>query len=1138
MFYSHSRPKKMGCCFSKELNPGLQNERSGLLQPPLHDGLNDVTEQLRQHVAAVAQHVCLDEEETRRKPPEDEESPNELDRKVCTEAAVVSTTHSQSDLKAASTHEEKEAIIITTSTNMHTNTDAEAGVTHAARPSCGPAPYMEVRQKNAAVRSSWFYQLSDGQKQHKHLSCWPAPTRLPSSNCLGNVTVSEVSDDQLPPPVSMCQGTQRDSPEAERSDEDICVVATTLCQGFETRTRSFYSICSIDADDLEHDHNHSQSQTAGSTQSLHTAEVQTAALPCVVVSAVSSQSHTEAAAVCERSYVTEPKMTSRSRDEEPAPAPSHAAAQSSTVLPQKLSDSSVSAEQTTIPHPHLVDPLCDSLPPSSSQINSEEPQASTQDSPQPEHLNSQAAAHDTDESKDDPLITSCTDESAFEEGSEECVCVESVCLVEESVHFGDQRAAEGLFSATEETVVECQEKEVDQSVGSDFNPLHDHLHTSDLLTEQHIQSSQPAAAETPELDSSSQSPVSSKLDLNLKPPHTEEVVLPPGQIEMDRSSLHSEVVPVSMCRSHSEEVDAGHSGTADTTLTEVSSVSTISAGSSLPTELTVLSCHTNLTCLSDVKTSAHQCVSVTSDQSEVNSNDPAFELSSTKPPSQGVDPEFTESEHSEATFNDCDKQLDSSDVKTEGVVLSDSDEPVQDVYMSGDDRRANPDICQTSIHVEKGEVTFVLPETAENTAYLVMSHEKCDLLSDDSLAVNTSITLHGPEDLESLSPLTQSPPAERELSLSFSSPCTSSEEGEPSFCPETDTAESGCRQTQPEVNPPEKVSMHVCEEAEETAAAQETQTDPPLTVPAKHEPADTAEQQPLTPQTASEPPSSVPSDCVNPELDIDLQHDAADCLHQIGDSNGINSEEMNEMKEEHPPLDKDIPPETLSQSIKVHADTSIFDPYVVPNDSICLCDKASVLDCKEDPTLTTVDPGQIDVYASTPSYEIHSLCHEPSAMSEEGEREGGMREMVSELLGDDADSSVCRRYPEPWIKLGLEESCGGWARGASEAEPSQGESKTCTEQIPALVSELQPSMALLGAYPYSTVMPQGACVWDWHTDCPQPVSVHSTCETVAFSERIQFDVLSPKTASCSSECLSRCLIPIPTIRNPNCNPVI
>ncbi|XP_073344185.1 uncharacterized protein [Pagrus major] len=593
----------MGCCFSKELNPGLQNERSGLLQPPLHDGLNEVTEQVRRHAAAVAQHVCLDEEKTcvadggaHRKPPEDEEKKPEVENKVCPEAAVVSgdgDTRSERDPKAASTQEETGAIIITTSTNIHTNTDAEAGVTHTASPSCGPAPYMEVptqspvRQKileNATLRASWFSSLPEGQKQQKQAGSWSAPARLHCSNSPGSVTESEVSGE--PPLVSVCQGPQGVYPGAEHNDEEgeeVCVVTTTLGQGFETRTRSFYSICSIDADDLEHDHVHSQSQTAGATLSLQTAEVETAALPCIVESPAASQSHTDASALCE--HVTESKMTHQSHDEEPAPAQSHAEP-SSTVLSQRHSTtahpvvpsqlkvfrhvceegeetaaaqetqidqplsvsvkhesadtepselltsdcnpevhiglqhdtadclpqagdsprgihseemnemkrhmsqeehdaldgdippgSSLSGEQTPPPvvSPQLADPLCDPLLPSSSQTNRDEPQTSTQDSLQSGELTDQTAAEDAEESKDDTMMMSHTEESACVEE-----CVERVCLV-------DHRAAEGLFRATEETVVKFQEEDLDQSVDSDFNPLDDHLRGSDLSTQQLIQ---------------------------------------------------------------------------------------------------------------------------------------------------------------------------------------------------------------------------------------------------------------------------------------------------------------------------------------------------------------------------------------------------------------------------------------------------------------------------------------------------------------------------------------------------------------------------------------------------------------------------------------------------------------------------
>ncbi|KAM6908189.1 uncharacterized protein PEZ65_016501 [Lycodopsis pacificus] len=116
-----------------------------------------------------------------------------------------------------------------------------------------------------------------------------------------------------------------------------------------------------------------------------------------------------------------------------------------------------------------------------------------------------------------------------------------------------------------------------------------------------------------------------------------------------------------------------------------------------------------------------------------------------------------------------------------------------------------------------------------------------------------------------------------------------------------------------------------------------------------------------------------------------------------------------------------------------------------------------------------------------------------------------MREMVSELLGDDADSSVCRMYPQTWIQLGLDETCGVWAQGASDEG-------TDVEQIPDQVSEMQPSMALLGAYPFSTVMPQGRCVWDWHTGCSQsgPVAPSLNPDAEAWTNHgFNLDVVGP-----------------------------
>ncbi|KAK2859846.1 hypothetical protein Q5P01_004466 [Channa striata] len=535
----------MGCCFSKELNPGLQNERSSLLHSPLHNGLQEVTEQVRKHAVAVAQHVSLEEEETRvpdglawRKPVEDEERQSE----VLTKSSVAnrdSTTRSERDLKPASTRGEKEAIITTSSTNMHTNTDTEPSGTHAARPSCEPAPYMEVltqtpaRQRileNATLRTLWFNQLPEEQKLS---SCWSAPTRLSSAV----LAESELLRDQ-PLGITVRHETRPDSLKTEEKDEEVCVI-TTLCQGFGKKTQSFYSICSIDTDDLEHDLDHSHPQTAGAET-----------LPCSEESPIPSQAHKD---TCKD--IRESKRTSQSHDEEPVTTPSHAALPSASIPSRSHSEHTTSPQPAAFPR--VADPLPDLLPLTNYQINSDGAQVSATYSPQHQDLRGQTAEESTDD-KDAMLIISQADGSADVEeknegvrtdtanGSEEIlVTKDCVCLVEENVCFVEHRAPVEVVSVKEETVVDFQNKELFECVHSNFNTVDANVHESGPSTEQHV-------------DTSSQIPSSSKL-------HSE-----------DNTSLQSEPgtgpIPGTVQRNPAEEGDTSPSDPANRTFTEVPSL--------------------------------------------------------------------------------------------------------------------------------------------------------------------------------------------------------------------------------------------------------------------------------------------------------------------------------------------------------------------------------------------------------------------------------------------------------------------------------------------------------------------------------------------------------------------------------------
>ncbi|XP_043082634.1 la-related protein 4B isoform X2 [Puntigrus tetrazona] len=147
-----------------------------------------------------------------------------------------------------------------------------------------------------------------------------------------------------------------------------------------------------------------------------------------------------------------------------------------------------------------------------------------------------------------------------------------------------------------------------------------------------------------------------------------------------------------------------------------------------------------------------------------------------------------------------------------------------------------------------------------------------------------------------------------------------------------------------------------------------------------------------------------------------------------------------------------------------------------------------------------VEPDQVDIYATLPSYEIYFLNKDqftvPVQMEnpeglDEMEGEQGMLNMVSDLLGkselsEEVDSSHCL----PWAKKphvqfsdNQTEACAllsAWDNAVSEGSLTvQNVEQDLESDSDVVPEDFQASMGFIAPYPYNLLFTEGSCVWDW-----------------------------------------------------------
>lgn len=1099
-FIPYSRPEKMGCCFSKEMNP-VPNERSSLLEPPACDSLCDGTEQrLRQTAVAVAQHVSLEEDDTR-----GSESQQDTSKQV----------YHKTDTNRASAAKD-------TPTRSGTGSDQSTIIT------TGP-PETGTGQA-----------LTDGTLAHctnTRLSENNPSSISPTSPNRKSPTRAEQSPKAALRPLWMTQQEQGYYPTAGGGQGSAApglvpdVVTSTLGQGFEKRTRGFYSICSIDAEDLEPDHGESQTAAPDDSQSH--------AWKCAASGA--EKVHTSSVFVEKNEQETVKESEERR------------------------------AAKTTVVHHEYSETVTGLHPPLEPNLTSTAPGVPPVDlvsaglTPEEEHK-----AVFSDAQKTEGGVQVLLSENVGGAGCEPDTLTDKLTGKREST--GDisldtknepEQTAEATVEHQGEDVCSLQIRhDTQRSHGSPQTSLHWELHDSFTQTDNHQNECKAEAI----LDRGSELITVQNLteDIQSLGPDGES----PSRISATPLSEHR-----SVCLSERNESEEQR-GAADMVFTDADSFSQDRVTGNAPSlepalEPQLLNPPLNAESFPesvapiDKSTEGEQTHTRESDTSRLGLDNKTHHKHNTRSFQPVCAPQ---EQHFSSYFSaeplsriPVDRNLESEEPGKHGAGEKDGEE-VQDrdvkqvcsvdsrltetplslqqvcelestdpsAPLSPDD--ASPPLEHQTLKSKRDSAEKSSDKSSGNTS----QNSVCEDESEEfhTMKVSEEQTGDNEEDLKRFISVKshrteQCPPSSLstslcDINLSQPTDCRQLPTVQPrdthSSCAkhskeknrreedktvrkmaEGDTLESKQEdslavKTEDNSEVPGPFTTLTPDDNDESARAAphgmslEQLSESPLHVGAEtsvHRSTENPKEQWSESQTSKRSEERLkfcPVKSSEQHLESPLTEDRA-CIEHDAVSSLVLERDVSHQT----PVAQHVDRPLDLRSPQVSAENSKEEQTSVESDRTEseVCSDSS--GCSRD-TFSAVDPAQIDVYASTPSYEIHCVPRDLSAVPlEEEDSESGMRDMVSELLGEDACSSICL-YPQPWIRLGLEESCGGgWAQGTARVDG--GGSGQDTELIPPSVAELQPSMALLGAFPFSTVNPEGGCVWDWSTACTPAVSV-------------------------------------------------